>query len=238
MPLRVLVTGFRPWNQVHYNPTNVVVERLRGQTLNGQDHGAPHAGRVHGLVLDVAWGPGTDGRGQSVRAAAAALALEVAEIEPQIIVSFGVIPDEPDAFDVETVAEDDVGGVDVRGVERPRAPRYPGEPRRATLTLPAQRIVTAMRHDGLQAKSDPGLGNYLCETIAYEGARLTRQSRGATLASGFIHVPNPLFKAAGRYDIDPTTLDAAQRLVFEAAEAAVVRGARIAVEVALGSLPP
>ncbi|MEZ4302139.1 MAG: hypothetical protein R3B70_44845, partial [Polyangiaceae bacterium] len=238
--LRVLVTGFRPWTGVTYNPSGVVATRLHGARLSSLHYGHPHTATVRGIVLDVAWTGGTTSGGASVQSAAATLAAEATAYNPHLIVSFGVIPDESHVFDVEPNASDDSDYRDVLGNLPPSRRMHASDPLTLTLTFATDHIRDEMNRrlpSPFRAVSNPGLGSYLCERVAYEGARLQRlraPPTGATTgswiwASGFIHVPNPLHAAAGRSDADVSTLTTAQQAVFRTSEATIVDGARHAV---------
>ncbi len=243
--LTVLVSGFRPWTGVTYNPSGVVATRLDGRRLTASE-GHPHTATVRGIVLDVAWAPGSAG-GAAVQSAARQLSTEAASSRPHLIVSFGVLPDQAHTFDVEPQATDRSMGADVLGREPATRRLYPSEPETLPLTFSAGAIVDALNRTLVRpyrAISDPGLGYYLCERVAYEGARVQRASAAAgptapahVWASGFIHVPNPLFGVTGSSGTDVSTLTAAQQTDLATREATIVHAAELAVRTALGHLP-
>jgi pyrrolidone-carboxylate peptidase len=248
--LRVLVTGFRPWTGVSYNPSGVVAERLKGRRISGAG-GYPHTANVRGVVLDVAWGDGKGPGGTAVHSAAAVLSQEAAAYEPHLIVSFGVLAGVPYTFDVERQAADESAGKDVLGNPPDTSRMHPELPKVLRLTFAARKIKEAL--DGMLPKpfkvvSEKGLGAYLCERIAYEGARLQRErapqkgdtkdeKQSWTWASGFIHVPDPLFAVAGSSAVDPNKLSADERKQLHDYEDIIVQAATLAVRTALGQLP-
>lgn len=246
--LRVLVSGFRPWTGVTYNPSGIVANRLHGRRITASG-GYPHTATVRGIVLDVAWTDGTGANGSSVQGAARALTLEAQAYNPHLIVSFGVLPSEAHTFDVEPVAEDrSNANPDVLGRLPDSQRLHPGEPRTLRLTFAVRPIVEALNRSlppPFRAVSEQGLGYYLCERIAYEGARLQRtsatdagsRSPGHIWASGFIHVPNPLFAVSGSSATNVDTLTSDQRDQLQRFETTIVQGAELAVRTALGGLP-
>lgn len=243
----MLVSGFRPWTGVTYNPSGVVATRLDGQRIRASG-GYPHDATVRGIVLDVAWTDGRGAGGAAVQGAARALSLEAGSYNPHLIVSFGVLPQEAYKFDVEPEATDRSRNRDVLGNLPPSERLYPSETETLPLSFAVQRIVQALNRTlprPFHAVSEPGLGYYLCERIAYEGARLQKMSvasAGGTSpshlwASGFIHVPNPLFAVRNSSDADIATLTADEQRRLHGFEDTIVAGADLAVRTALGQLP-
>jgi len=249
----VLVTGFGLWQGVTYNPTALVAKDLDGTVASAAAYGAPGSAKIVGRVLDVAWDDGVDavtvGRGKQVSGAAAALARAVNDVRPDLLVSFGVTPGGADTFDVEPVADDSNYkpseltimrggplGTDVRGLSANRVREHPTSPHQLDLTFPHVAIVKALRDLGLNAISSPGLSNFLCERIAYEGAWLAKYGPRPMLMSGFIHVPNPMIRATGSSSTDASSLDTEGRGLLASGYADVLRAAKAAVEVCLAYL--
>jgi pyrrolidone-carboxylate peptidase len=242
----ILLTGFGRWDDIQYNASGVVARRLDGAIVSGAEYGAALEGRVHARVLDVAWGRGEDPDGARVEAAARTLAREVAIHKPRILLSLGVIPEDPDGIDVEYEADDrsDTTALDVRS-RTPSTPRlHTRWPRRLVMPLPQRPLVEALKAEGYGAYSERGLGRFLCERAAYEGARLARLKGTSLLRAGFVHVFNPMVRAIARdrgkeaYAVVPSELDEDEKVALARAEAELDRAVRIALGVCLGSLPP
>jgi pyrrolidone-carboxylate peptidase len=235
--VRILLTGFGAWDVLQYNPTSGVARALDGMALSGARYGSPIDGRVEGRVLDVAWSSGTATDGTNVESATKVLAREVAVLKPTILLSMGVTAASSHQYDVEVGAGDYAAGKDVAGKE-PKTPRLHTKwPSVLMSPFPARQIIEAMKKAGFAATSKVGLGNFLCERVAYEGARLARLKHSSLMRAGFIHLPNPLVRAGVGFAARVEELDAEQRAVFDQAEREVVAAMRIALEVCLGSLP-
>jgi len=236
----MLVTGFGLWEGVTYNPTGLVARELDGQTITGA--GSPVSAKIVGRVLDVAWADGSDAvtinSGASVTGAARALAQAVNDVKPDLLLSFGVIPSGMNQFDVEPEADDRnrLDARDVRGQVAARAREHETFPQTLALAFPAKAIMNALKKEGLDAVSSPGLGNYLCERIAYEGAWLAKYGPHRMRMSGFIHVPNPMVQATGSSASTLSSLDASQKQALATGYAQVLRGAKLAVETCLAHL--
>lgn len=241
----ILLTGFGRWDDLLWNASGDVARALDGEVLSGAAHGTALEGRVRGIVLDVAWGKGRDPDGGKVEAAAKALAREVAIHKPRVLLSLGVIPEDPTGIDVEYVADDvsDTTAVDVRGLPPSTSRLHTRWPRKLVMPLPHRQIISALVGGGFNAYSEKGLSNFLCERAAYEGARLARLADTSILRAGFIHVFNPMVRAVrtdrGKpaYAVEPRELDATETDVFDRARADLARAIRTALEVTLGSLP-
>jgi pyrrolidone-carboxylate peptidase len=234
---RILLTGFGLWTGVSYNPTQVVARRLHGAILDGARFGLPHRGKVTSAILDVAWDDGTTPSGERVRSATRTLTEAVASVRPHILLSLGVTPDSWRTFDVEPVAFDSSRQADVRG-EEPRQERWhPKEPESIEIPFPVAKVLAALRSDGFDAISKAGLGYFLCERVAYEGALLARRAKSGILTAGFIHTPNPLFATVGSWERSPATLDEEERERLEQYECAVEKAVGVALEVCLANLP-
>ncbi len=236
--IRVLVTGFGPWENMKYNPSGVVARALDGLVLSGANHGAALEGHVEALSLDVAWDAGRSSIDQSeVRGAAATLVREVTIRKPHVLLCLGVLADMPFGYDVEAAATDDRAGKDVRGLPPPSARAHATWPKVLMLPFPAKQIIQALTKESLPASWRPGVGQFLCNQIAFEAGRLARVKGSSLLRAGFIHINNPLYRAVDSYTADPSALGEAARKVFEDAEREITRAVKIAIEVCLGSLP-
>lgn len=198
MTFRVLVTGFGPFPGVLDNPSATLARALEGRRVERDGVSAT----VASAVLDVAWADGVSKSGVPVRDAAAALREAVARVEPHLLLSIGVMPREAHKLRIETRACDARSQrIDVRA-ELPAAARaYPSEPAVLTPNAPADAIARELEARGHAVELSEDAGKYLCEAIAYEGARLAGAARSSVLVSAFLHVPNgravePLIDAA------------------------------------------
>lgn len=233
----ILLTGFGRWEDLTYNPSGVVARALDGETVSGAAFGTPLRGMVDSHVLDVAWESGTTANGEVVEGAALALAREVAVVKPIVLLSIGVLPRMAHGYDVEIGASNWGAGNDVRG-KGPTSPYYRSKDTKTLISpFPAKQIITALEAKNLGAYSKPGLGGFLCERVAYEGARLARL-RGTTIQrAGFIHIPNPMTRIERPHSTSVTALDGDERKRLEEVEREIIGAIRTALEVILGSLP-
>ncbi len=245
MSLRVLLTGFRPWADVDYNPSGEVARALDGEVIHGAASGVPLRAIVTSRVFDVAWDAGDSPKGP-VLGAATELAREVATLRPHILVGLGVMPASRTFIDVEALADDYSHGDDVRG-RAPKTPRlHTRWPKTVLLPFPGRPVIDALVGAGFHAGSELGAGRYLCERIAYESARLARMRDTSLVMAGFIHVPNPILHANRGYQLSKAALSEEAQggaegsvealAAVEAAEEELVRALRLALTVCVGQV--
>ncbi|HDM92253.1 MAG TPA: pyroglutamyl-peptidase I [Candidatus Korarchaeota archaeon] len=197
--MKVLLTGFEAWGDVPENPTKGLVEW------------ANYPGLVK-LVLPV-----------SYRRAADLLRSAIREKRPDVVVSLGLSPGSP-VIRVETVAlnvahsrEPDVDGY------KPQFERIdPEGPAAYFTTLPAEKVVSALRQAGIPARLSFHAGTFICNLVSYVALREI-DLLGLNSIAGFIHVPYSSEIVAKKLEKDAASLpkDILQRVLATILEIAV-----------------
>lgn len=166
---RALVAGFEPFGGSDVNPSELLVRALEAAPPDGID--------LATAVLPVSYERAGGALESAVRAAA-----------PELVVCFGQA-DGRSGISVERVALnlDDTERPDNDGVVS-RVEIDRGGPVAYRSTLPVDRIVAALRAEGIPAASSRDAGGYLCNRVFYTLMRLLETgSPGAR--GGFVHVP-------------------------------------------------
>lgn len=167
---RILVTGFGPFPGVPDNASASLVTSLAGHPELA-DNGLT----VDAVVLPTVWGAATE----HFRAA-------IDAHRPDHVVSFGVSRSAA-GFAVETLARNEAAKADATGALPPDAVFANQSRRLAVATLPARRIVKALRAEGHPATRSFNAGRYLCNALLFHGLNKT-DTAGSGLF-GFVHIP-------------------------------------------------
>ena len=166
--LKVLVTGFEPFNNAKLNPSEQLALALKPDDVPGA--------RIVAKVLPVVYG----------EAAERLLAL-IAEHNPDVVLCFGLAEGRtaitPERF---AVNMDDASIADNAGHLRIDQPIHPGSPTAYETTLPIKELVVAIRSEGIPASVSLTAGTFVCNHIFYE---MQNAVVGKPIKSGFIHVP-------------------------------------------------
>lgn len=196
-PLRILVTGFRPFPGAPVNPTTALVRRLaRRADLAADIHLAVHVFATRYAVVDRA------------------LPRLLAKQRPDALVMFGVAT-RARAVRIETRARNRIGAhADAGGAIRGPGSILRGAPRDLPLRAPAVALLRAAGRGGLPARLSRNAGDYLCN-YAFWQALCAKRHRPALVA--FVHVP----ALSARFDA--AALDAAAKAILDAAAAALRR---------------
>jgi pyroglutamyl-peptidase len=167
--MTILLTGFGPFANVERNPSELIVERLDGASIDGHEV----VGRV--LPVSAAATPG------AVRAA-------LEETAPALALMLGVAPGRA-ALAVERVAVNvlDFADPDNDGALPVDVPIDPDGPVAYFATLPLREIVDSWRHAGIPGYLSDTAGTYLCNCAMYTALHAT--ARGQTPV-GFVHLPS------------------------------------------------
>lgn len=166
--LRVLMTGFEPFNNGKLNPSEQIVLRINKDDVPGA--------QIITKVLPV-------GYSESAREL---LAL-VEEHQPDAVINFGQAEGRT-AITVERFAVnmDDASIADNFGVTRIDQKIHPGTPTAYETTLPLKELVAAIKAEGVPAAVSLSAGTFVCNHIFYE---LQNALVGKNILSGFVHVP-------------------------------------------------
>ncbi|NBR64853.1 MAG: pyroglutamyl-peptidase I [Micrococcales bacterium] len=166
--LKVLVTGFEPFNNARFNPSEQLVLALKPDDVPGA--------QILSKVLPVIYG----------EAASRLLAL-VAEHKPDAVICFGQAEGRtaitPERFAVNL---DDAVLADNAGHIRIDQPIHANGPTAYESTLPVKEFVAVIKSEGLPASVSLTAGTFVCNHIFYE---LQHALVGTEILSGFIHVP-------------------------------------------------
>lgn len=166
--LKVLVTGFEPFNNAKLNPSEQLALALKPDDVPGA--------QILTKVLPVVYG----------QAAEQLLAL-VEEHKPDVVICFGLAEGRtgitPERF---AVNMDDASIADNAGHLRTDQKIHPDGPVAFESTLPIKELVAAIRSEGIPAAVSLSAGTFVCNHIFYELQRALAQTE---VQSGFVHVP-------------------------------------------------
>ncbi len=166
--LKVLLTGFEPFNNARLNPSEQLVIRIKADDVPGT--------QILTAVLPVVYG----------QAASNLLAL-VNEHKPDVVICFGQAEGRtsitPERFAVNL---NDASIADNAGHIRVDQAIRQGSPLAIESTLPVKEFVTAIRAEGIPASLSLSAGTFVCNHIFYE---LQDALQGTAVQSGFVHVP-------------------------------------------------
>ncbi|UCZ52045.1 pyroglutamyl-peptidase I [Bacillus shivajii] len=174
--MKVLLTGFEPFGDLHTNPTMEIIERANTWKVDAE---------IKTVILPVVYGECAD-----------KLIEKMKEYEPDVVVCLGVavgrssISFERIGINVQDVR--DTGGTGVSGdntgdrpVDRPIDPNGPDG---LFATLPNRELMRSLINDEIPATISNSAGTYICNDTLY---RLMHHIKRHNLpvVGGFIHVP-------------------------------------------------
>lgn len=166
--LKVLLTGFEPFNNARLNPSEQLVLRIGHDSVPGA--------QIMTAVLPVVYGESAD----------QLLAL-VNEHNPDVVICFGQAEGRtaitPERFAVNL---NDAAIADNDGHIRIDQLIHQGSPTAYESTLPVKELVEAVRAEGIPASVSLSAGAFVCNHIFYE---LQNALKGKNIISGFVHVP-------------------------------------------------
>ena len=173
--MRILVTGFEPFNGREINPSEEVVKELK----------APEGVELQKEILPVEF-----------RKAAAILKQRIKEFKPDYILSVGQAGNRPEigvervALNLDCVRSSDGSSLlPDNGGDQPVDVKIEEDGENAYFaTLPVWEIVEAIQKEDVKAAVSYTAGTYVCNHIMYTA--LYEVSRmGLNTKAGFIHVP-------------------------------------------------
>lgn len=166
--LRVLVTGFEPFNNAKLNPSEALVTRLNSDDVAGAE--------IITKVLPVVYS----------KSAEQLLAL-IDEFQPDAVICFGQAEGRK-TISIERFAVnlDDAAIADNSGSKRVDKKIQIDGPEAFTSTLPVTELVKAISDSGIPASSSLSAGSFVCNHIFYE---MQFALAGSGTRSGFIHLP-------------------------------------------------
>ena len=166
--LKVLLTGFEPFNGARLNPSEQLVTRMKSDSVPGA--------QIMTAVLPFVYGE-----------AASHLLDLVEEHNPDVVISFGQaegrISITPERF---AVNFNDASIADNKGHIRVDQLIHPNSPTAYESTLPVKELVAALKAEGIPAALSLTAGAFVCNHIFYE---LQNALKDKDIKSGFVHVP-------------------------------------------------
>ncbi len=170
MSMRLLITGFEPFDKEPLNPTEVVVRQLETTPPEGYE--------LRTAVLPV-----------DTTAAPRQLEELLDTWQPDVVLLMGVARRRP-ALSLERVAINvlDFNIPDNAGQRITDLPVIPGGPAAYFSTLPVRRLLDALRSAGIPAEISYTAGTYLCNQVFYAALHWAAHNR-PTARIGFVHVP-------------------------------------------------
>jgi pyroglutamyl-peptidase len=162
--LRVLVTGFEPFDGSAVNPSQQLVEALNDDVAKA--------------ILPVSYARAAEELRRAVR-----------EAEPDVVICFGQA-DGRTGISIERFAHnlDEATTTDNDAAPGSGTAVDPAGPLAYASTLPVDRIVAALRAEGIPAAPSRDAGGFLCNHVFYVLMRLLEQERPQAIG-GFVHVP-------------------------------------------------
>lgn len=170
-PLRVLLTGFEPFEQEALNPSWDAVRALDGWKVG--------RATVHARLVPCVFGDAID-----------ALLAAMDELRPQLVLCIGQAGGRTE-FTPERVAIniDDARTADNKGQEPIDVPVVPGAPAAYFSTLPIKAMVRELRAAGVPASVSNSAGTFVCNHIFYGLMHRIATHPVPGLRGGFIHIP-------------------------------------------------
>lgn len=165
---RLLLTGFRSFDNRRFNPTELLMDYFQARKNEYPT--------LQTVVLDVAW-----------RKSEIQLSQAIERSNPDIILSFGLMGARE--FYLEKWALNKDEDVDSVGETRPGTPIVTNGPERYPTTLPIEKIRLALEQAHYPALINDHPSTYLCNHAFYYAAHLIQTHHLRTI-NGFIHVPN------------------------------------------------
>lgn len=160
----VLLTGFGPFLQYDVNPSQLIVENLSGQVVNGAT--------IVGLILPVNYTESVEVITQAIE-----------DYDPILVVSTGLAPGSH-MIRVEKV------GINIRfdGNWSNLSKLDPCGPLFRISQFPTYCIAKSMRRAGIPARTSFRAGFYICNAVLYGTLDYIKEN-DLQIKSGFIHVP-------------------------------------------------
>lgn len=165
---KVLLTGFEPFGNASFNPSEAVVKEIERLTLAGID--------LVTAILPVEF-----------KRSAQLLLEKIEQEEPDIVISLGQAEGR-DYIGPEQVAINlaDARIADNAGVALENTPIDEGAPDGFFTTLPIREIVEEIQALQIAAKVSYSAGAFICNEIFFAAQR---HLAGSDVISGFIHLP-------------------------------------------------
>lgn len=174
MEIRVLLTGFDPFDNQTVNPALEVVKQLNGQIL----HQGGQTIQVHARPVSTVFGK-----------CAEEMMRYVQELQPKVVIAVGQaggrahITPERIAINI-----DDARIPDNEGIQPIDSPIISDGPAAYWSTLPIKRMVETLKAAGIASSVSNSAGTFVCNHLFY---RLMHNVHtcGLQTSAGFVHIP-------------------------------------------------
>ncbi len=171
--MRILLTGFEPFNNGKLNPSEQIVRAIASQFEAGD---AIEGVELHTAVLPVVFTESSE-----------LLRHLIALHRPEAIVSLGQAEGRKElSFERVAINLDDARIADNAGRQLTDQPIIAGGSAAHFTTLPVRQLIEAVRAEGVAAGLSLSAGTFVCNHIFYN---LQHALQGQQVVSGFIHVP-------------------------------------------------
>ena len=182
--MKVLVTGFEPFNKESVNPSFEAVKCL-----------PDHIGRIEVVKAEIPVSFVTSG---------SVLEKAIESCSPDIVICAGQAGGYT-GIAVERVAINLQDAVipDNYGIQPDDQPVFSDGPNAYFSSLPVKEIVKTLRNEGIPAFVSNSAGTYVCNSLMYTLLHLIHL-KYHDIQGGFIHVPYSVEQAAGKTPIPPS----------------------------------
>lgn len=164
----VLVTGFSPFDIYDINPSELIVEEINGQYIDGVE--------IIGIVLPVDFSESVENVTKAID-----------QYEPLLLISTGLSPSAKQ-LNIEKI------GINIKMY--PRGENFWFIPRRLELfgplfrlsTVDTKEIVNNLKNEDIPARQSYYAGFYICNAVLYGSLGYIKE-KNLPIKAGFIHVP-------------------------------------------------
>lgn len=165
---RVLLTGFEPFAGASLNPSEQIVNALKGRQIEGVE--------LHTAVLPVVFTESSE------------LLRHLIKLHnPDVVICLGQAEGRSEiSFERVAINLDDARLADNAGRTVTDQPIVEGGPEAKFTTLPVKQMVSAVRAEGIAAGLSTTAGTFVCNHIFYA---MQHELAETSVRSGFIHVP-------------------------------------------------
>ncbi|HUY17978.1 MAG TPA: pyroglutamyl-peptidase I [Candidatus Binataceae bacterium] len=186
----VLLTGFEPFGGQRQNPSWEVARRLDRKTVEGL--------QIRAVRLPV-----------SITPAIRCLGEAIAALEPRVVLGLGQAGGRP-MVSLERIAIN-LFSMDEAGGGGRVAPVIAGGPDAYFSRLPLDRMLLALRREGIPAALSLSAGAFVCNAVMYASLHALR--RRPSIPAGFIHLPYEASQAARHRSAPSMSLGLMERAV-------------------------
>ena len=167
--MKLLLTGFVPFLDNPINPTEEIVKRLSGKTINGYT--------IETAVLPV-----------DFKHSEEKLLEEIQAINPDVVIMLGLAAGRSKVTPERIAINVKDGAADNEGYAPVDVPIEHNGPDGLFSTFPIRQMVDTLKAQGYPAVISNTAGTYLCNNMMYVALN-EAQKRRPNMRAGFIHIP-------------------------------------------------